>query len=249
MGGLMTLILLASALHAQDSSTDEQARMLYNNGRMLFDEERYEDALLAWQEAYALSDRPLLLYNIALAHEKLGNYGEAIESLYKYRIYATPDEQEALLVKIEELQVLVNSAPEEGTEVPPALVETARPAPVVVAPPETGPRSGALLAWASAGVTGSTAVVFTTLTIRQYNQAYEYCSDELGEERTMCLSEGASQYTQLERFSTIADVSWGLSVLSIGTALWMSARSTNVSGQARPSLWVEPGRLGIKGTF
>jgi tetratricopeptide (TPR) repeat protein len=256
MGGLMmALLMLSPALHAQAaSSADDRARLLYSNGRMLFDEERYDDALLAWQEAYALSGRPLLLYNIALAHEKLGNYGEAVDLLYKYRVYATPDEQQGLIEQIAELQVLIDSAPEDEPVPMPAVLETpapAAPATVEVAPAPPGPStsSGATLAWASAGVTGSVGVVFTALTIRKSQQAQEFCSDELGDDTSICLYEGESDYIQLERFANIADVSVGLSILSTGAALWLSSRSTSAGGHSGPVLWVGPGRLGIKGSF
>lgn len=254
MNGLMMLSLLfATALHAEEpDSNDERARMLYGNGRMLFDEQRYEDALLAWQEAYRLSDRPLLLYNIALAHEKLGNYGEAIELLYTYRVYATPDEQAGLIEKIDELQFLIDSAPEDEPVPMPDLPAVAESEPAIVEPPVdtlgTG-RRGATLAWAGAGVSGGVGLVFTALTINQRNAALEFCSNEASEDITFCLSEGEEEYIHLERLANIADVGWGLSVLSAGTALWMSSRSTTSSGRPGPVLWFGPGKLGIKGRF
>ncbi len=87
------MLLTGSAL-AQDS--DARARELYENGAILYEEGRYEDAIVAWEEAYRLSDRHALLYNIANAYERLGQYEEAIVALGRYRAYAPATEREVL---------------------------------------------------------------------------------------------------------------------------------------------------------
>ena len=73
-------------------SEQARAKALYANGKMLFDEGRFKEAIKAWQEAHNLTGRPLLLYNIALAHEALGQFSEAVEVLFQYRIYAPKEE-------------------------------------------------------------------------------------------------------------------------------------------------------------
>jgi tetratricopeptide (TPR) repeat protein len=82
---------LASAAgnaHAQpkpDKPTAEaHAKELFAKGDAAYAEGRYEEALAAFQEAYALSNRPQLLFNISNALERLGRYAEAVEALEKY---------------------------------------------------------------------------------------------------------------------------------------------------------------------
>jgi tetratricopeptide (TPR) repeat protein len=113
MGRLMLglLLLCAPSAYAQGADS-ERAKELYSNGKRLFEEERYGEALIAWQASHDMSGRPLLLFNIALAQEKLGEISAAIETLYKYRVYAPAEEQDMLVAKIAELQAMVAETPE-----------------------------------------------------------------------------------------------------------------------------------------
>ena len=70
---LLTLLAaVAPEALAQDATTEARAKELYENGAALYEEGRYEEAILAWEEAYRLSSRPVLLFNIANAYERLG---------------------------------------------------------------------------------------------------------------------------------------------------------------------------------
>ncbi len=78
---LLTLlfIVLSAPLAVAQSSDDARARELYANGALLYEEGDYENAVVAWKEAHRLSERPLLLYNIANALERIGEWEEAAE--------------------------------------------------------------------------------------------------------------------------------------------------------------------------
>ncbi len=70
---LAVLVILAGTgdlAFAQEG--DSRALELYRNGVQLYEEGRYELAIVAWKEAYAISlkteqPKSLLLYNIAVA--------------------------------------------------------------------------------------------------------------------------------------------------------------------------------------
>ena len=96
MGLMLPLLLGVSVAVAQDDG--QVAKQFYLNGKMLFEEERYEEAIIAWEKAYESSEKPVILYNIAVAYEKLESYQQAIDTLYRYRIYAPQEEQEDLVV-------------------------------------------------------------------------------------------------------------------------------------------------------
>ena len=75
LGLVLVTVLVASfatpvpPVHAQANSDEVRAKELYRNGERLYEEGLYEDAVVAWERAYELSERPLLLYNIANALE------------------------------------------------------------------------------------------------------------------------------------------------------------------------------------
>jgi tetratricopeptide (TPR) repeat protein len=75
---------------------DLRAKELYRNGEQLYEEGLYEEAIVAWELAYELSKRPLLLYNMANALERLGSWDEALHRINQYRALAAEDERETL---------------------------------------------------------------------------------------------------------------------------------------------------------
>ena len=77
--------------------SDARARHLYRNGELLYAEGLYSDAIAAWESAYDLSDRPLLLYNMANAQERLGRWEDALQSLNRYRAFAPLEERDVLI--------------------------------------------------------------------------------------------------------------------------------------------------------
>ena len=133
----LSLGLFGPVARAQGTpdANQERAKELYQNGSLLYDEGRYEDAIIAFQEAYRLSEQPKLLYNIAQAQERLGRYQEALDTLSRYRAYAPAEEREALDRRIRNLERRLE---EQGTSTPPAPTATERPAPAPTPGGDTG---------------------------------------------------------------------------------------------------------------
>jgi tetratricopeptide (TPR) repeat protein len=69
---------------AAQSSADEEARVHFEAGRVAFSRGRYESALASFQEAYELSQRPALLYNIGTTYDRLRRDREAIEAFEQF---------------------------------------------------------------------------------------------------------------------------------------------------------------------
>ena len=110
MTHLLLLALLSGTSLAAEG--DDRAREYFMNGKSLFEEGEYQAAVDAWQKAYELSPRALLLYNIATAHEKLGELEEAKKFYMEYRIEAgsgelSEDQKKQLKDKIAALDVLI----------------------------------------------------------------------------------------------------------------------------------------------
>ena len=97
------LIVAAALLCATTAFAD--ARQHFLAGQDYYTQGRYEKAIAEFEEAYRLDPRPLLLYNIGQAWEKLGDLVKAIDYLKKY-LEADPNNEErtTLLNKVASLQ-------------------------------------------------------------------------------------------------------------------------------------------------
>jgi tetratricopeptide (TPR) repeat protein len=172
----LALALLQPAL-AQQPDPDGVARQLFENGERLYDEGHYEQAIVAFQEAYALSGRPALLYNMANAYERLGRLEEAIEALNEFRIHASPEQQEVLFSRVAALQQRLLE--ERPVPVPLPRPEPL-PMPVPVPVPVPQPVQRSLAPWVIAGLGGGMTVAggavagSTWVTSRRYLQEHNH---------------------------------------------------------------------------
>jgi tetratricopeptide (TPR) repeat protein len=122
------LSLTAPTAEAQQSDAqDEEARALYQAGRVAFDDGRFDDALEYFERSHELSGRPQLLYNIGSAADRLRRNAMALEHFEAY-LEALPDAENRRSVeaRIRLLQDALDHGrehgtvqdPDEGTEVP-----------------------------------------------------------------------------------------------------------------------------------
>ncbi|MBX3251808.1 MAG: tetratricopeptide repeat protein, partial [Myxococcales bacterium] len=83
---------------APEDATQEEARSLFHAGRAAFDVGRYDAALRYFEQSYELSGRPVLLFNLGAAHDRLQHNERALE---RYRAYlaAMPDAPNRELVE------------------------------------------------------------------------------------------------------------------------------------------------------
>jgi tetratricopeptide (TPR) repeat protein len=127
-------LLFASTALAQGDASDEEARARFQSGRFAYNSGRFEEALRDFQRAYELSNRPLILYNVGLAYERLDMLPEAIESFRGFLVQM-PDAPNRGEVesRIEVLQ--------RRLEAPP--------------PPEDGGGGGILFTWFGLGATAA----------------------------------------------------------------------------------------------
>lgn len=95
---LCVLLLMAAGVHAQPKPDekapaavdDKEARDLFRLGKQAFDEGRYERALKYFKDAYDLSGRAQLQFNIGTVLDRLRRDREAIDA-YKSYLAKTPD--------------------------------------------------------------------------------------------------------------------------------------------------------------
>jgi tetratricopeptide (TPR) repeat protein len=196
---------MASSPAWAQSSDDELGRRHFESGVAYLQESDYENALKAFEKAYALSKRPAILLNIATVHERKGDSKAAIESLKRY-LEVAPDSAEAQSVKnrIANLEKRVEAAP------PPVAAPAPTPAPAATTPPAPAPapvptspppspaadppnRIPAYIALSIGGLSAAGAVLTGILAQSEYNNAESECKpnctdDELSTGRTMAVT-------------------------------------------------------------
>ena len=83
---VFVLLMMAPLARAEDDA----AKVHFLSGQAYYDQANYEDALREFGEAYRISKKPALLYNLAVCHEHLNHFDDAIAALEQY-LAETPD--------------------------------------------------------------------------------------------------------------------------------------------------------------
>src|SRR2546428_12630625 len=91
--GSTLLILLWAAAARADNPDEEIARAHFQTGLAYYDSDRFAPAVKEFLEAYRISHRPALLFNIARSYEKLDDAGRATH-FYKRYLEALPQSSE-----------------------------------------------------------------------------------------------------------------------------------------------------------
>jgi tetratricopeptide (TPR) repeat protein len=150
VAGLFILAALAAPARA-DEAREEEARRLYKEGRAAFETHDWDTAYLRFRDAYMISQRPALLFNMASALKEGGRPSEAAETLRSYLrlVPDAPDKNEIQerILTLEESQRIMDrekqrkadqeAARRAAERAPPVLAPVVAPQPTpspVVAP-------------------------------------------------------------------------------------------------------------------
>lgn len=196
----------------EPSDADIRARELYRLGDDLYSHGRYEEALAAFEESYELSGRPLLLFNMANAQERSGQWDAAIESLEGYLPHTTDEERPRIENRLRSLRqrasrLATMTGAEEGDESPPEPRRSL-----------TGPL---LMAGGGALLGGGLALALVANAAR--SDLDESCVPLDG--RRVCPRSAESAQTRDRRASIAADalLIGGAAVLTVGLILFIRA--------------------------
>ncbi|MEM1031426.1 MAG: tetratricopeptide repeat protein [Myxococcota bacterium] len=196
---------------------DAKAKELYLLGDQRYEEGRYREAIEAFEEAYRLSRRPQLLFNLANANERLGNPAAALRHLEAYLPAADDDERKSIERRIANLRARV-----EGGEERPVPVEGPSPGPspddgdpgLAPTPPADADDEGGggvnagvvagsvLLAVGGAGLI--TGAVFGGLALSEHSDAEAGCANGF------CTLAGSEAADREQSFALGADVAFGV---------------------------------------
>jgi hypothetical protein len=92
---LLGLALLAPhGAMAQEDPAKERAKQLFIQGSQHYQAGRFEQALVAFEQANAIKPHPLMLYNIAQVQEAMGRAPEALTTWKKYLATSPEDRDE-----------------------------------------------------------------------------------------------------------------------------------------------------------
>jgi tetratricopeptide (TPR) repeat protein len=206
-------------------SANERAKELYLRGDRLYAEGDYEQAVATFEEAYRLSQRPALLYNMANALERLGRYEQALQRLNEYEPLA-PDHQKHIVLK--RIQALEQRAEEQRARERPAHTATRAPTPTTddrakvspesaasVAEVKSHGRSSPILGFSLLGV-GAVGIgvgtVFALAASGSHSDAKALCMDRPG--GTVCPASAQGAVEAEKRSALLADISIGAGLVA-----------------------------------
>ncbi|MBX3269966.1 MAG: tetratricopeptide repeat protein [Sandaracinaceae bacterium] len=241
MGRLAIALLLALVLaphaRAQDAPAegttpsaeeDARARELFQLGDRLYQHGQYDAAIDAFQEAYRLSRRPLMLFNLANAQERAGYLAEAVENLTGYIDHAPEAERTAIANRIAAMRERIASGsatpepepPEpEPLPEPSATAAATRPAPVEPAGPDL---TAAAVVLGAAGALLVTGIALGAAALDVRGQVDAQCA-RAADGRRLCPS---TVEPLLERDAILAastDVAFGLTAVAAALGVYLLA--------------------------
>jgi len=229
-------------------AADQRALQLYEQGDQAYAEGRYEDAANAFVAAYRLSPRPLLLYNLANAYERLGRYEQAVQSLEQYLPDAPIDERAVIETRIRNLRARVS-----GGQPPQAADPATQPA--TTQPSRGGGGggdgliiAGAILAAAGGALVGG-GVVFGVLALDAQSELQGdggACRESPGG-RTLCTDGSDGTFADAETFALLADIGLigGGVIAAAGVVLIVVGALSGESSSA--AAWLPDVRVGPDG--
>ncbi|MFW5924547.1 MAG: tetratricopeptide repeat protein [Myxococcota bacterium] len=150
-----------AAAQAEDESDEQQAKAHFQTGAAYYGQSRYEEAASQFMEAYALSERPLLLINASQAYERALLFDRAIETAEDFLERAPEDDpnRKKQEVRLEQLRQLAErkrrqerrgeTGGEAGSEPAPGPDGATEASPA----PESGGLGG--LGWTGVGLMGA----------------------------------------------------------------------------------------------
>jgi len=106
-GALALLLCLATSgwsMPSEAQSHDDDARVHFRLGRAYYESGRFQDAAREFQQAYDMSHRSELLYNVFVAWRDAGELGPAIAALRQFIAELAPQDRERFQAQLENMQ-------------------------------------------------------------------------------------------------------------------------------------------------
>jgi len=254
----LSAILLLGATPVGAEEADARARQLYEEGRTHFDAGQYDQCILLWREAFGLSNRAGLLFNLAEAEERAERFAEAAESLESYVASGERHAQTnrvSINRRIARLRRQAASSPAPPPLVPQPEEPEPQPEPVPRPDPQPEPQPRPqpeqrprIWTWVAAGLTGLFtvgAVVTGVLTLTMTSDLEEVCGG------TACTGEHQADWDTAWALAITTDVLIGLASASAVATILLIFLENRSQRQATASVapWMGPGQAGLVTSF
>jgi tetratricopeptide (TPR) repeat protein len=244
----------------EKAANDQRARELFQKGDVAYAEGRYEEALAAFSEAYDLSGRVQLLFNVSNALERLGRYQEAVDALDKYLASGKAKDRDVVQKRLANLKKRVEDQKKEQEKLAKEEDEkrkkeedanaTANGSGQVGSnrPKEPEKAAAPILPWilvGGGGVLFVTGAVFGILTLGARGDAENGCTDT--QAGHLCTQEASSAIDREKTFGLVADIGMlsGLVLAGVGTYLVL----TNKPADPYFKVGMRPGGIVAFGSF
>jgi len=233
---------------AQDAMADEQARAHFNTGSVAFSAGRFADALDEFKKSYALSHRPVLLYNVGVAADRLRRDQEALEAFDQYlREVPQAPERAEVEARIVVLRGAVDQTNDTSTittaapvQVPASTAEVREPVPAAT-DRESHPSVGQWIVLGGSGVVAVTGGVLLGLALSD-KRAVESPDDGV----TLDELEGPRDNVAL--FSALGGTLLGVGLVGVGiSTLWIVTNGDSEEPAVRAQVGL--GSVSLRGTF
>lgn len=238
-----------SAVPEPVDTSEQEAREAFLEGDRLYLEGDYAGAVEAFQRAYSLSGRIEMLFNLANAHERLGNYARASVALRGYIPHSPPEHRPALerrLARFEERAKQRRQKEEKTAEVVKDLKENPRPFPI-----ERSVGIGLLTLGGASIVTGAG---FGISALSARSNLNESCED--GATGRLCSLDAQKDLDRDRAHSTVADVTIlaGVVGVTVGTVFLIRSKRKEKHEQEQDldlklDVGLGPGHVSLGGTF
>ncbi len=213
------------------SPQDQEARARFEAGSMAYEQGRYESALNDFRQAYELSHRPALLFNIGTAAQNLRRDREALEAFEQY-LRELPDatNRAAVESRIEILRRAVERPEEEEEEEEQHLEETT---------PTSAPSAGPPIPALALVISGAAVTLVGVALLGAYGAD---AATVTGATAGTMWSDVQAAYDRTEALSAAGGVLLGVGVaaLAVGVILWVITPNQPSSERAalrRPLTW------------
>lgn len=253
IAALAAFFLLAGAPRAQaqqqqprNEENEQRARELFEVGDDHYAAGRYEQAVEHFQRAYELSPQPALLFNIANALERMGEYQKAADHLRRYLDSPRADDIASVRERIRRLELAaraqnIDDKPRDDDQ-PAAAPSTAAPAQAQIGVEGRAerPRRSRVLP-VSLMVGGGVAIAGGVLAAFLSGQAGDD-ADALCNDAGLCTRDAKSELDREKRYALISDISIGVGVgcAAAGALLLFMRRGDGDVPLERASLDIRP---------
>lgn len=241
---------------APTPAEDRRAHELYELGDRLYSHGQYDAAIDSFREAYRLSRRPLMLFNLANAQERAGYLPGAVESLERYLPSVPEAERGAVENRIASLGERIASTSELPSTPEPELPSTPKPElpstpePALPSTPDPAPDLiGPAAVLTTGGLFLAAGLVLGIASLDVRSQIDSMCAT-LDDGRRLCPLAAEGLIEENLTLSAIADVS--LVFGAVGVVLGVYLLVDAISGQDASVVVraaIGPGSIALLGRF